>query len=173
MDGCSSFLLLPPNGINFRSLLGKITSIVSSPPPRKEVTFSVHVCRINSIRVVRGGRGCLKMRTWGETHSTSNPLQSLSFVSTCRRYFDRRIERRKPTEEEKCSIDREKEEGRKISILSGYGTMEKGRGERRVPCSRGSKEESLPLSTIFSASLSYRWIKIHPMPLVSEQTFLK
>ena len=54
MDGCSSFLLLPPNGINFRSLLGKITSIVSSPPPRKEVTFSVHVCRINSIRVVRG-----------------------------------------------------------------------------------------------------------------------
>lgn len=54
MDGRSSFLLLPPNGINFRSLLGKITSIVSSPPPRKEVTFSVHVCRINSIRVVRG-----------------------------------------------------------------------------------------------------------------------
>lgn len=161
MDGCSSFFLLPPNGINFRSLLGKITSIVSSPPPRKEVTFSVHVCRINSIRVVRGGRGCLKMRTWGETHSTSNPLQSLSFVSTCRRYFDRRIERRKPTEEEKCSIDREKEKGRKIS---SYGTMEKGRGERRVPSS---------LHYFFCLVFIIRWIKIHPMPLVSEQTFLK
>lgn len=160
----------PQTGSTF--VLSSVKLRVSFPLPLlAEVTFSVHVCRINSIRVVRGG--CLKMRTWGETHSTSNPLQSLSFVSTCRRYFDRRIERRKPTEEEKCSIDREKEEGRKISILSGYGTMEKGRGERRVPCSRGSKEESLPLSTIFSASLSYRWIKIHPMPLVSEQTFLK
>lgn len=171
MDGRSSFLLLPPNGINFRSLLGKITSIVSSPPPRKEVTFSVHVCRINSIRVVRGEAEAVwkcEREAKHTRHLTRYKAYPLFRLVAATSIVESNAVNR-PKRKNARSIERKRREGR----FRSFRVTEKGRGERRVACSRGSKEESLPLSTIFSASLSYRWIKIHPMPLVSEQTFLK
>lgn len=120
----SLLLLLPPflkRDINFafRSLSLSLSSAITlfgrrvSFPLRKEVTLSVHVCRIRLIPFVSrvaAARGCLKMRTWGarETHSTSNPLQSLSFVSICRKLRSSK-RTRKPKKKKKSSVDRSKE----------------------------------------------------------------